>query len=254
MQAFSQNASIFTLRTLRLMAVTLTFGLATVLGGCGDQKRDEVKSLKEQVQRAYGSKDFAKALGLSQKGLILSREHMGDTAPDTLYFAQAISEANLNTRNVRGAISALKQELALRAAAKQTEQKLQARRTLLIQLAEQNGDKLTAAEQAVLVSKGIEMGQGKDPQPVYRTQVMYPPQQYQQKVEGDVDIGYGLDATGAVTGAYIKRADPSQVFDQAALESFRQWRFTPMLDNLGRPVAASGFTFTLAFRLKNDRP
>jgi TonB family protein len=254
MQSLSPATSTSMLRALRLLSIVMMLGLTTALAGCGDRNTEEIKSLKEQVQRAYGSKDFAKVLGLSQKGLTLARQHMGDTAADTLYFVQAISEANLNMRNMRGAISALKQELSMRAAAKQTEQRLQPRRTLLIQLAEQNGDKLTAAEQAVLVAKGIEMGPGKDPQAVYRTQVMYPPQQFQQKIEGDVEIGYGLDATGAVVGAYIKKANPTQVFDQAALESFRQWRFTPMLDNAGRPISASGFTFTLAFRLKGDRP
>ncbi len=152
-------------------------------------------------------------------------------------------------RNLRGATAALRQELELRSAAGQAEQKLQARRTLLIKLAEENGDKLTAGEQAVIVSKGIGMAAGKDPQIVYRAETMYPPEQYRQRIEGDVEIAYSLDPTGAVTEARISKAAPPQVFDQAALESFRKWRFTPMLDNLGRPIPASGFKFTLAFRM-----
>ncbi len=72
---------------------------------------------------------------------------------------------------------------------------------------------------------------------------------YQQKIEGDVNIAYSLDRTGAVTDARVASATPARVFDQAALESFKQWRFTPMLDKSGNPISASGFKFTLAFRL-----
>ena len=201
------------------------------------------------MQRAYGKKDFSRILSEAKKGLDLSRKVMGDTAPDTLYFLQAITEGNMGLRNMRGTMTALRQELEMRAAAGQKEQKLQPRRTLLIKLAEENGDPMTAAAQAVLVSKGIEMGAGKDPQPVYRTETQYPADQYRQKTEGDVEITYSLDSTGKVTEARVSKATPAQVFDQAALESFKQWRFTPMLDSNGTPKSASGFKFTLVFRM-----
>ena len=63
-------------------------------------------------------------------------------------------------------------------------------------------------------------------------------------------VAYGLDAGGKVTEARVVKSTPAQVFDDAALEeSFRQWRFTPMLDGTGQPVSASGLTFTIAFRM-----
>lgn len=232
------------------MKLALALCLALSLAACDNSGKTEAKEIKEQVQRAYGSKDFAKVLGLAQKGLTFSREKLGDTAPDTLYFAQAISEAQFNLRNPRGAITAIKQELLMREAAGQAENKLQKRRTLLIQLAEENGDTLTAADQAVKVSRGINMGQGMDPQPVYQVQTNYPPEQYQRGVEGDVEIAYDLDATGAVASARVNKSTPPIVFDQAALESFRKWRFTPMLDKAGQPIQGRGFKFTLAFRLR----
>ena len=70
------------------------------------------------------------------------------------------------------------------------------------------------------------------------------------EVEGDVEIAYSLDAAGAVTEARVAKSTPPMVFDQAALESFRKWRFTPMLDKAGQPIAAGGFAFTVAFRMK----
>lgn len=236
-------------RRWRSFSLFLAVGATLMLTACGDGGKSEVKGLREQLQRAYGNKDFAKVLELSQKGLTLSRKAMGDKATDTLYFAQAVSEANFSLHNTRGAMTALRQELNMRAAAGQPEQKLQARRTALIKLAEENGDKTTAGDQAVMVARGIGMEPGKDPQPVYKTNTSYPPEQYRQKVEGDVDIVFGLDATGAVTEARVLKSTPAMVFDQAALESFRKWRFTPMLDKAGQPVSGSGFSFTLAFRM-----
>jgi protein TonB len=232
-----------------LRRVGLCLLLALAVTACGNSEEREVKAMKEQVQRATGEKDYRKLLELSQKGFAMAQKTMGDQAPDTLYFAQGISEGYMNLRNYRSAISAMRRELELRAAAGQNEQKLQRRRTLLIQMAEENGDKLTAAEQALIVSRGIEMGPGKDPQPVYQFRTNYPPQQYREKTEGDVELAFSIDAGGAVTEARVFKSTPPQVFDQAALESFKQWRFTPMLDKTGKPIPASNLRFTLAFRL-----
>jgi TonB family protein len=233
---------------LRNSARAFVAVLALSVAACDDGKR-EIRDLRSQVQQAYGTKNFKKGLELSQQGLKLARESLGDSAPDTLYFVQAISENTLASGNIRGAIAALKNEIAMRAAAGQDEKRLQPRRTLLIKLAEESGDKLTAADQAVQVARGIDMGRGKDPQPVYRAPTVYPPELYQQKIEGDVEIAYSLDPTGAIVDARVVTSTPARVFDQAALDSFRKWRFTPMLDSAGQPISASGFKFTLAFRL-----
>ncbi len=222
--------------------------LAFALVACGNPEEQEIKDMKEQVQRATGQKDFARVLEVSQKGMVLAQKVKGDKAPDTLYFAQGVTEGYRAMRNGRLAASALKKELALRSAAGQDEKKLQPRRTLLIQMAEENGDRLTAAEQAVAVSRGIDMARGKDPQPVYRTPTDYPPALFQQKIEGDVDVAYSLDSNGAVIEAHaLKSTNPA--FEPPALESFRQWRFTPMLNENREPVSASGLRFTMAFRL-----
>lgn len=237
------------MRALHVTMVCVIAG-ALSLAACGDGGQREVKELKSQVQRAYGAKDFSRVLQLSQKGLAVARASLGDKAPDTLYFAQGISEANLQMRNMRGAIAALKTELDLRSAAGQTEAKLQARRTVLIKIAEDAGDKSTAIDQAIKVSKGIEMGPGKEPQPVYQMAAYYPVRPYQQKIEGWVEIGFGLDSSGSVVSARVIRSDPPGTFDDAALEAFRKWRYTPMLDGTGRPTSASGFVYTMPFTIK----
>ncbi len=39
------------------------------------------------------------------------------------------------------------------------------------------------------------------------------------------------------------------VFDAVALQAFKKWRFTPMLDGTGRSVPGSGFKYPVLFRL-----
>ena len=220
-----------------------------LLSACGDDPVAELRDIRGQIQRAYGNDDFKTGAGLAEKGLALARKTLGDDASDTLYFVQAASANRIALGEVRNAVAALKREINMRAAAGQTEDRLQSRRTLLIKLAEESGDFITAADQAVEVARGISMGLEKSPQPVYRAETVYPPNLYRQRMEGDVEITYSLDTGGAVTEALVARATPPEVFDQAALESFRKWRFTPMLNANGQPVPVSGRTFMLAFRL-----
>ncbi len=230
-------------------ASTLVMCAAFLLFACSDDPSVELREIRLQIQSAYGADDFKKGASLAEQGLALARKTVGGDSDDALYFVQAASENRIAMGDTRNAIAALKREVSMRAAAGQSEARLQPRRTLLIKLAEENNDLVTAADQAVEVARGINMNFEKDPQPVYRTETKYPPELYRKRTEGDVEIAYSLDAGGAVTDARVARSIPAQVFDQAALESFRKWRFTPMLDNNGQPVPLSGRTFTLAFRM-----
>jgi len=231
-----------TLTGVLMMCVLLS------LGGCDDGQKSKIKGIKVQVQMAYGDKKFATGLRAAQEGLKLSLEVNGPKAPDTLYFAQAITENQMAMRNTRAAMQALRQELELRTVAAQSESKLQRRRTLLIQLAEENNDPATAIEQTIIIAKSIEMESGKDPQPTYRAATDYPPKQYQDGVEGDVELSFALTAEGEPLNVRVVKATPPDVFNAAATESFKKWRFTPMIRD-GQPVPSEGHRFTLAFRL-----
>ena len=233
----------------KILGCVAVVGLSLTLAACGDDPRAELRELRSEIQLAYGNDDFTTGARLAEQGLKLARQALGDDSSDTLYFAQAASENRVGLGEAKNAIAALKREIRLRTTAGQTENRLQPRRTLLIKIAEENGDLVTAADQAIEVARGINMNPSKDPQPVYRTETKYPPLLYRQRLEGDVEITYSLDPSGSVTDARVARSIPPKVFDQAALESFREWRFTPMLDSSGQPVAVSGRTFILAFRL-----
>jgi len=245
----SQRAPVTRRHVARAAICAMALLVPLSLSACGDEEKRRVRELKTQVQTAFGDKNFRKSLDLAQKGLVLAQKTMGDDARETLIFAAAITKSQLALGNKMGAIRAVKQEIALKVNAGQDEVKqIQKSRTLLIQLATETGDIATAIEQTVAVARGIEMGEGKDPQPTFRTVTNYPPEQYRQQVEGDVEIGYGLDANGTPTNVRVVKATPPDVFNAAALESFKEWRFTPFIES-GRPVSSSGHRFTLAFRL-----
>jgi TonB family protein len=226
--------------------------LSALLTACDDPKA-KIKDLKSLVQVNYGAKKFKESGANAQEGLKLALEVLGPKHPDTLYFAQAVSEAHLELGEKSKAIAALDREIELRLGAGQTEAKLQSRRTYAIKFAEELGDRKVAARHAVAIARAIEMSKNKDPQPVYRPETKYPRDLYSQGVEGDVTVIYSIDETGAVTQAKVIKATPKDVFDDAAVDSFMSWRFTPMLEN-GNPVPTSGHEYTLMFRLGGRAP
>lgn len=234
-------------RLNRRMLVASAAAALALLSACDNPER-EIASLKAQVQVAYGEKKFNDVVAAAERGYTLALKAKGPKSGDTLYFAQSLSEGYTELGDKRAALAALDREIELRLAAGQGERKLQARRTLAIKFAEETGDTSAAARHALAIARDIEMGPGKDPQPVYRTETRYPPEQFRRGVEGDVTIEYALDAAGAVTDAKVVGATPPSVFDAAALDSFRDWRFTPMLKD-GAPVDSRGHRFTLMFRL-----
>lgn len=230
--------------------------ILAVVGGAllfmREDPKAEVKDLKSLVQVNYGSKKYNESVANANKGFELAQKNFGLKSKDTLYFAQAISEGYEALGDKRNLVPALVREIDLRLAAGETEQKLQLKRTTAIKYAEEIGNKAIASKQAVAIAKAIEMAPGKDPQPVYRTDTKYPPEQFSKGIEGDVEITYSLDANGTVMDAKVTKqttkAKPPTVFDAAALESFKTWRFTPMLED-GKPVPSEGHKFTLMFRL-----
>jgi TonB family protein len=232
----------------RLGVTFIAVVLATsLLSGC-DNPKSQVKELKSMVQVSYGAHKYKESGKAAADGLKIALANFGPKNPDTLYFAQAISEANIKLGDKKNAVSALNREIDLRIGAGQTEEKLQVRRTTAIKFAEEMGDRATAAKQAVAISKAIGMKKGMDPQPVYRPESIYPPDLFLRGVEGDVTVSYALDTNGSVLDAKIIKATPKEVFDKAALANFLTWRFTPMLEN-GSPVKSGGHQFTLMFRM-----
>lgn len=232
--------------TRRSFNLGLSTALLPWLGACSDPK-SEIKDIKSALTVAYGQKKFQDVLTLAQKGYELSSKVQGDKHPDTLYFAQSISEALEELGNRKAAIGALAREIKLRLAAGQSERKIQGRRTLAIQFAEETGDKESAAMHAVAIARDIGMDKsGAEPQPVYRPETSWPLSQVDKEVQADVTLAFDLDETGAVMKPRVVKST-NAAFDSTALDNFKKWRFTPALKGT-QAVDSSGHEFTLMFR------
>ncbi len=72
--------------------------------------------------------------------------------------------------------------------------------------------------------------------PLQRIPPTYPRWAAQRRLEGWVKVAFTVDARGQVSEAEVVAAEPSGVFDQAALRAIRQWRFQPPTRD-GEPVA-----------------
>jgi len=64
----------------------------------------------------------------------------------------------------------------------------------------------------------------------------YPSQAFINGTEGWVDVDFTISKEGVPENLRVRDSSPRRVFDRAALDSVRQWRFVPLLDN-GAPVA-----------------
>lgn len=74
------------------------------------------------------------------------------------------------------------------------------------------------------------------PQPLHITTPSYPSAAAAQGLRGSVTVGFTIEPDGRTADIHILSATPRDVFDQAAREAARQWRFRPATVN-GKPVA-----------------
>ncbi len=65
------------------------------------------------------------------------------------------------------------------------------------------------------------------PQPRSQAQVTYPPKAKRKGVTGYVTLNLLINAEGEVEQVQVLEAEPQGVFEEAAEEAVKQWRFTP---------------------------
>ncbi len=79
----------------------------------------------------------------------------------------------------------------------------------------------------------------------------YPKQALRRGIEGKVTIQFVIRPDGSVDNPVIVNAEPSDIFEEAALEAIQKWKFKQKIVN---GVAVEQRTIqTLAFKLKNRR-
>jgi TonB family protein len=81
----------------------------------------------------------------------------------------------------------------------------------------------------------------------------YPAEARAEGIEGIVVVEYRVSAEGEVRDPRVVRAEPSGVFDQAALAAVRTWRYRPHQQQ-GEAVEVTGVRSTLRFQLGEAYP
>ncbi|MCL7421555.1 MAG: energy transducer TonB [Methylobacter sp.] len=84
-----------------------------------------------------------------------------------------------------------------------------------------------------------------------RVEPRYPFRAAARGIEGWVEIDITVSPAGTVSDARVVDASPEGIFDRAALEAIRQWRFKPAFRD-GRAVEQQA-TQIVRFRLKKRR-
>lgn len=87
-----------------------------------------------------------------------------------------------------------------------------------------------------------------DAVPIVRVAPRYPERAAMRGIEGRVLIEFTVDRVGSVKSAAVVAAEPPNIFDKAALEAVRQWRYTPRIVN-GVAVEREGLKISIPFRL-----
>ena len=78
--------------------------------------------------------------------------------------------------------------------------------------------------------------------------MVYPAAARANGVEGRVVVRYDVTAAGTVANAVVVESEPPGVFDDAALNAVRSWRFRPMVEG-GEAAPAPARVSELVFRL-----
>lgn len=84
--------------------------------------------------------------------------------------------------------------------------------------------------------------------PRSRPKPRYPRLAQRQGIEGSVTLRLRIDASGHVQDAVVVSATPAGVFDDAALQTARRYRFTPA--RRGGEAVASTLQQTIRFELQ----
>jgi len=99
---------------------------------------------------------------------------------------------------------------------------------------------------------GSGAGSDRDIVPLVRVDPEYPPRAKQQGVEGYVDLEFTITPVGTVKDPKVIGASPALVFDRAAIQAVRKWRYNPKTEN-GVAVARSGVQVRLRFQITKGR-
>jgi protein TonB len=105
------------------------------------------------------------------------------------------------------------------------------------------------------LEKATSLGAGggdRDVVPLVRVDPDYPPRARQRGIEGFVDVEFSISPVGTVQNPKVIGANPTFVFDRAALRAIRKWKYNPKIEN-GVAVTRHGIQVRIRFELERGR-
>lgn len=80
--------------------------------------------------------------------------------------------------------------------------------------------------------------------------LVYPPESREASVEGSVLVAYDVNEAGEVSNIRVLSSTPTGVFDAAAIDFVRTWRFQPQKRS-GVPEAVENIESRISFTLED---
>lgn len=93
-------------------------------------------------------------------------------------------------------------------------------------------------------------GVDRDAVPQVRIQPDYPVGARQRGIEGWVDVQFTVRADGSVRDPIVIGAEPPQIFDRAALQAIKGWKYNPKIED-GKPVERADLRVRIRFELES---
>ena len=93
-------------------------------------------------------------------------------------------------------------------------------------------------------------GSDRDAVPQVRIQPDYPIQARQKRIEGWVDVMFTVGTDGSVRNPVVLEAQPRAIFDRAALQAVKGWKYNPKIED-GRPVERRDLKVRIRFQLES---
>ena len=87
-----------------------------------------------------------------------------------------------------------------------------------------------------------------DAVPLVRVQPTYPMRAAQRGIEGWVEIEFSIGKSGTVNDPVVVGYEPSKIFNKAALQAIRKWKYNPKIED-GKAVERPGIIVRLRFNL-----
>lgn len=105
----------------------------------------------------------------------------------------------------------------------------------------------------ISVDTGISGGSGDGEYlPIVKVAPVYPYRAQSRGIEGWVLVEFTVSTAGAVEDVQVVEADPAGIFEDAAVEAARKFKYKPRVVN-GQPVAVTGVRNLIRFELEGER-